>query len=156
MEVSIHKAKREDLPLIAPLFNAYRMFYKQADDIELATNFLQQRLQNEESSVFYAIHNPGKAIGFMQLYPGFSSVSASKICVLNDLYVVEKFRGLGIGRRLIEQARQYAIESGAACVSLQTAKDNCTAQRLYEYLGFKREHGFYSYSLSIQNDKPND
>ena len=156
MKISIHKAKEADISLIAPIFNAYRIFYKQADDIESATNFLQQRLQNHESSVFYAVNNPGKVIGFMQLYPGFSSVLASKICVLNDLYVVEKFRGLGIGRRLIEQARQYAIDSGAACVSLQTAKDNCTAQRLYEYLGFKRAHGFYSYSLSIQNNKSKD
>ena len=151
VEVSICKAKEADLSVIAPLFNAYRMFYEQADNIELATTFLRQRLQNAESTVFYAIDDHDKAIGFMQLYPAFSSVSAKKICILNDLYVSAKFRGQGIGRKLIERAKQYAIESGAARVSLETAEDNLAAQRLYESLGYKKNEGFYSYSLSIIN-----
>lgn len=49
----------------ADLFNKYLKFYKQNSDIEKAKSFLKDRLDNNESEVFLAISDDGKAIGFM-------------------------------------------------------------------------------------------
>ena len=83
------------------------------------------------------------------MYPSFCSVEAVKIQILYDLYVDLGFRKQGLGRRLMEQATQYARESGASRLDLLTAKDNFSGQALYESLGYvKTNQDFFAYSLN--------
>jgi ribosomal protein S18 acetylase RimI-like enzyme len=49
----------------------------------------------------------------------------------------------------MEAARQLAVDTGACELFLQTARDNTTAQRLYERLGYVRDDDFYVYSLGV-------
>jgi ribosomal protein S18 acetylase RimI-like enzyme len=71
------------------------------------------------------------------------------IWILNDLYVAHEHRKYGLGRALMERARQLARETGAKRLTLATALDNFTAQRLYESLGYQRDEKFYHYSLEV-------
>ena len=77
-----------DLDLIAPLFNAYRQFYDQPADLDLARRYLNDRMGSGESAVLLALDAAGQAIGFCQLYPTFCSVEARPIYSLYDLFVV--------------------------------------------------------------------
>jgi hypothetical protein len=47
----IIKAGIGDVETIAPLFDAYRIFYEQETDITAATNFLSERLTKNESVI---------------------------------------------------------------------------------------------------------
>ncbi len=62
-----------------------------------------------------------------------------RLCILNDLYVIEATRGKRIGERLIERALEHAKQSGAKGVVLETAHTNVLGQKLYERMGFMRE-----------------
>ncbi|WP_234400152.1 hypothetical protein [Shewanella marina] len=95
MKITIIEASLNELIEIAPLFNEYRQFYQQADDLSLAVNFIRQRLEHHQSVILLARTAAGKPVGFTQLYPSFSSVSAQSIWILNDLYVSDNCRGLG-------------------------------------------------------------
>lgn len=133
---------------VAPLFDQYRVFYQQPSDPALAYAFIAERVANRESEIFLAMeeHEP---VGFTQLYPSFSSVSARRTWILNDLFVEPSCRGQGVGRALLERARLHALETGVKGIGLQTAMDNINAQRLYEALGYQRSEGFYSYFLAL-------
>ena len=48
-------------------------------------------------------------------------------------------------------AQDYAKSSGKARLDLSTAKNNYTAQALYESLGYERDDVFYTYNLGIEN-----
>ncbi|MEH7247348.1 GNAT family N-acetyltransferase [Neobacillus niacini] len=145
--MSIQKATINELDSIAELFNSYRVFYHQESNLEGAREFLKKRLVNEESVVFIA-NDEGHAVGFVQLYPTFSSVSMKKSWVLNDLFVNESARKKGFGEKLLKKAIEFAEETGAKGLFLETGHDNVTAQRLYEKIGFKKETNyFYYYSL---------
>ena len=85
----------------------------------------------------------------MQLYPVFSSVNLTRQWILNDLYVVAEARKMGVGRALMERARELAEATRANCLTLETAADNVPAQRLYEGLGWKRDQEFYRYVLAV-------
>ncbi len=85
--------------LVFELFNKYRVFYKQQTNSELAKQFIQERLNNNESVIFVALENE-LPIGFTQLYPTYSSVRAVRNWLLNDLYVEEDFRKQSIGEKL--------------------------------------------------------
>ncbi len=142
------RARPEDAALVAPLFDAYRTFYGEPPDADLAREFLHDRLAREESVVFVALEDPS-GIGFAQLYPTFSLVSARRQWILNDLFVAPEARGRGIGATLLETTRQFAVETGAKRLVLATALDNLPAQRLYESLGWKREEAFRHYYLDV-------
>ncbi len=138
--------------LVFDLFNKYRIFYKQPSDIELAENFVQERLNNNESIIFVALSNENIPIGFTQLYPKYSSMRAIKNWILNDLYVEEKHRKQGIGEALIKTVMNFAKQNKATFVELSTAIDNYNAQSLYEQIGFVKqvpETDFYTYRIDV-------
>jgi len=138
MSLLIRKATIKDIEGVALLFDAYRVWYHQASDIEKAKQFLEERLRNEQSVIFVAAQD-GKLIGFTQLYPIFSSVSMSKAWLLNDLFVAANERGRGIASGLLNAARQHGRETGAKWLMLQTSCDNHAAQALYEKTGWRKE-----------------
>lgn len=89
---------------LAPLFDAYRIFYKQTSNLDAAKAFLKSRIENKESTIYLCYDND-KAIGFTQLYPLFSSVSMERMYLLNDLYVDANYRSKGVGKMLIDASK---------------------------------------------------
>jgi ribosomal protein S18 acetylase RimI-like enzyme len=132
----VRQAGLADVGRLAPLFDAYRGFYGQPGDMALAESFLRERLALGESFVLLA-ERGADAVGFVQLYPLFSSVRARRILVLNDLYVVEAARRGGVAEALLREAEALAREAGALRLVLETGEDNRAAQRLYEKLGWR-------------------
>jgi GNAT superfamily N-acetyltransferase len=134
----------EQVELVAGLFDAYRQFYGQSPDLGGARRFLAERLGRGES-VIYAVVEGGRALGFTQLYPSFSSVSMRPIWILNDLFVAEDARRRGVGAWLLRAARDHARKTGAVRLALSTAVTNTTAQALYERDGWRRDTAFLHY-----------
>ena len=139
--MTIVKANIDHLEHIIPLFDAYRVFYKQSTDLIKAKEFLFKRFKNKDSIIFIAYIN-GKAVGFTQLYPLLSSVSMQPMYLLNDLYVNSDYRNKGIGEALIDKAKQLCISENNKGLALQTAHNN-PAQHLYERLDFKKDTDLY-------------
>lgn len=137
----------EDVVLIAPLFNTYRLFYKQLPDIEGAEIFIKERLQKNESVIFLCFENE-VLCGFTQLYPIFSSVNMRNAWLLNDLFVDENARGKGIGTALLEAAKKHCKATDGKWLLLQTGKDNLNAQALYSKNGWMLESDlFYQFNV---------
>src|SRR5262245_40511125 len=141
----------EQVERIVPLFDAYRRFYGQPPDLDGARRFLAERLGRGESVIF-AVVASGRALGFTQLYPSFSSVSLRPIWVFNDLFVAEDARRRGVGARLLRAARDHAVKTGAARLALSTAVTNTVAQALYERDGWRRDTAFLHYEYELPKD----
>ena len=140
--LAIQQASLANVDVIARLFDAYRQFYKQASDLEAAFDFLKDRLDNHESVIFVAYWK-GVPVGFVQLYPIFSSVSMKRVWLLNDLYVQEDYRNKGIGNELLEVAKAHGRATSAKGLLLETAYDNFTSQSVYENNGWVKENNFF-------------
>ena len=148
-EFTIRQSTEHDVPKIAPLFDSYRQFYDKPPDPRVAEQFIRERLTKKESVIFLA-ERGGEALGFVQLFPSFSSFSAFRLWVLNDLFVAPSARGLGVGRALMEEARAHAIRTGARRLTLETVVENHAARSLYESLGYvvaDESARFYSLEL---------
>jgi len=148
----IVQAKIEHLREVSKLFNLYRIFYKEKDDLDSAKQFIKQRLENGDSTIFISINDDASLNGFVQLYPSFCSVSMIPILILYDLFVDPDIRTKGIGRSLMNKAEQYAQENGFKRLELSTAKDNFIGQSLYESLGYEVDDEFLQYSLEINKN----
>ena len=130
-ELRIVQAGIQHLDVLTPLFDAYRVFYKQASDEAAARAYLHARLSGLEAIVFLAFSGDEPA-GFTLLYPSFSSVSLGRAWLLNDLFVTSEARGRGVGEALLERAATFGEQTDADKLTLQTQVENETAQRLYE------------------------
>ena len=146
--VLIRQASLKDVGQVASLFDAYRQFYEQTPDIELATQFIGERMAKQESVILVA-ENASEIVGFCQLYPTFCSVEAAKIAILYDLFVTQSARKTGLGSALMLAARAYAKTQSFVRLDLSTAKTNVNAQALYETLGWTHDEEFYHYSLAV-------
>lgn len=149
MSIATCRANLADLDRLVPLFDGYRQFYGQPAQPVVCRDFLGARLERGESALFLAIDDDA-AVGFTQLYPGFSSVKARPIWWLNDLFVLPQVRGRGAGRALLDAASDHARATGAACLMLETGADNAYAQGLYERYGYTRlDPGSRYYQLAL-------
>jgi ribosomal protein S18 acetylase RimI-like enzyme len=147
-DVEILQATPADVGDVTPLFDAYRRFYKRPSNEEAARRFLFARLSKGESVLFYARNEQG-AVGFVHLYPVYSSLNLSRQWILSDLFVVPQVRKRGVAHALMNRARRFAESTQADGLMLETATDNVTAQRLYERLGWRRDEEFYRYFLAL-------
>ena len=147
MSIEIQRADIGQLEELASLFNQYRVWYHQEPDLDRARKFLEERLTNSDSTVFIAFNN-GVAAGFTQLYPIFTSVGMTKAWLLNDLFVHEDHRGLGVASKLLEKAKEMGRLTGSKWLMLQTGFDNINAQALYQKNGWdKIPDQFYEFIL---------
>jgi len=135
----------EHLGALADLMDQYRQFYGQPSNRPAAEQFLFERMINHESVIYLAQDaSSAQVIGFLQLYPSFSSVSLMPVWILNDLYVSPAARRQGVARALIRAAIGLVHERGDKGLTLETMPDNLSAQALYESLGFQRDaHSLY-------------
>jgi len=154
MEVTIRRATADDVELLSKLFDAYRVFFGQGSDLLLAREFLGRRLRNSESVVYCAFTPDERCVGFAQLYPSFSSVSARRMWILNDLFVPGPFRGMGIGTRLLGEIETFGNETRAKGILIETKASNAGAQKLYESSGYQKvtDRFFYELETKSQND----
>ena len=140
----IRTATLADLPQLSHLFNLYRVFYRKKPDIEGAFSFLKERIQFRESVVFVAAEGD-LLLGFAQCYPLFSSIRMKRILLLNDLFVLEAYRGRGISKALIKASQDLTKSTGASALLLETEKTNRIGNQLYPAMGFVLQGGSNHY-----------
>ncbi|MDB9888724.1 GNAT family N-acetyltransferase [Flavobacteriaceae bacterium] len=145
------KATKLDIKDLSKLFDKYRIFYENKTDVETAEKFLNQRLQNGESEIFVTENEESKIVGFIQLYPIFSSTRMQKLWLLNDLFVDENYRGKGVSVLLINQSKKLCKQTEACGLILETAKTNEIGNHLYHKTGFTLdiEHNYYSWDIDL-------
>lgn len=151
--ITVRLAKPSDIDQVAPLFDAYRQFYRHAPDLRAARDFLAARIARDESAVLLAhpvSPHDAPLVGFTQLYRTFSSVALGPVVVLNDLFVVPAWRGKGVARLLVDAAVAHARDAGALRIDLATEITNSRALQLYESMHFRRETGFLHLSLGLR------
>ncbi len=142
--INIRKATILDLDQVSKLFNDYRIWYRKPGDLDGAIAFIRGRLEKDQSVIFVAeeSHN---LLGFVQLYPLFSSVRMRPLWLLNDLYVKPEHRNRNIGKRLMDRCKEMCKRSNAAGIMLETEKSNDIGNYLYPKEGFHLETEFNTY-----------
>ena len=150
MKIKIIKAEQKHIKEVGILFDLYRQFYKYESNLIESTNYIKDRINNNESTIFIAISDADEAIGFVQLYETFGSLDLGKIIILYDLYVKEDHRKNNIGKQLMIKSHEYAKKINAKRIQLSTATDNFIGQSLYESLGYLKDKDFYTYDFEIK------
>ena len=126
-----------------PLWQGYLTFYK-ATLPPLATDTAWARFHDAAEPMFLlGAYVDGKLTGIVQFLYHRSTWTPGNYCYLQDLFVANSARGLGLGRRLIEAVYAAAKNAGCSRVHWLTQNDNVTARLLYD--GIADNSGFMQY-----------
>ena len=137
-----------ELGELLPLLRGYADFYEVSPSDEALLELSRALIADpeREGMQFLARDGEGRAIGFATVYWLWSTTTATRIGLMNDLYVAPEGRGSGAAEALIERCRVACGERGASKLTWQTAKDNARAQKVYDRIGGEREE-WLDYSL---------
>jgi len=137
-----------ELDELLPLMRGYSDFYEVTPTDEALLTLSRALIADprREGQQFLARDGDGRAIGFATVYWLWSTTSATRIGLMNDLFVAPEGRGSGAAEALIERCREACREHGASKLTWQTAKDNGRAQAVYDRIGGERSE-WLDYSL---------
>lgn len=103
----IRLATETDVEPLTHLFDLYRQSLGQASQLVQCRQFIASRLNENDTMIFMASNGP-RALGFLQLYPSYSSLLLSPIWYFDDVFVIEEYRGTGVAKALINNAKRLA------------------------------------------------
>ena len=130
-----------DLADLLPLMRAYCDFYDESPSdqalLELSRALIADPLR--EGMQLIARDSLGAAVGFATVFWSWDTTEASRIGIMNDLFVVPEARGLGLADRLIEACTQRCAEREASRLEWETGPENLRAQSVYDRVGAVRE-----------------
>jgi GNAT superfamily N-acetyltransferase len=140
----------DDLEELLPLMRGYCDFYRVAPPDEGLLAMARTLIADPEHEGVQVIarDRDGRAVGFATVFWTWSTLSASRIGVMNDLFVEASARGGGVAEALIRECVERCRVRGARSLTWQTAKDNRRAQGVYERVGATREE-WLDYSIVI-------
>ena len=126
-----------------PLWQGYLTFYK-ATLPQVATDTAWARFHDPKEPMYLlGAYVDGKLTGIVQFLYHRSSWTPGDYCYLQDLFVDDSARGLGVGRALIEAVYAKAKADGCSRVHWLTENENAQARILYDQVA--DNSGFMQY-----------
>ena len=145
---SLRRAREDDLTRIAALLDQVLMVHHNIRPDLFKANCRKYNdreilalIGNDLRPVFVYEDDNGVVQGYamcvLEQHPGNNILTDIKTLYIDDLCVDESQRGEGIGKKLYEYAREYAVEQGCHNVTLNVWEGNDSAIEFYKKLGFK-------------------
>lgn len=135
--ITIRRAHKADLAGMAGLLRI--LFNIEADfafDEELQRKGLAMMLQNPLGCVLVAVNGSG-VVGMCTGQLTISTAEGGPAVLVEDVVVLEEWRGKGIGRRLMDSIARWGAKQGAARLQLLADKINTQGLEFYKKLGWE-------------------
>jgi GNAT superfamily N-acetyltransferase len=147
----IEPVTEADLPELLPLMRGYCDFYEVTPSDDELLAFSRELLASPELDGVQLIarDEASRAVGFATILWTWSTLSTSRIAVMNDLFVSADARGGGTADALIAACAERARERGATSLDWQTARDNERARKVYDRVGGRADDRWVDYTLSL-------
>ncbi len=131
-EVTIRKVEAADAPKIADL--------SQQMDHEMTAKEAQERIaviSSDSSQALFVAEYDGKVLGYVSVFVNYELLSGVQARI-GGMVVDDSTRGLGLGRKLMEMAEQWAREKGSKTMKLASNMNRTEAHKFYEKIGYTK------------------
>ncbi len=99
---------------------------------------LRKLLRDESLGCVWMIHQGSEVAGYVILTFNYDLEFGGMQGIITDLFIREKYRGGGLGKRALECVEDYCQGIGISALELQVEHENTAAQKFYRKLGFHR------------------
>ncbi|HYA35285.1 MAG TPA: GNAT family N-acetyltransferase [Candidatus Binataceae bacterium] len=136
--IEIRSARGSDFDALLRLIRAYYRFDHIAFVATTMRPALRAMMRDESLGRIWIADDRRRAAGYAILTYNWDIEFGGLQGILTDLYLRANYRGLGIGKRIIETVEKFCAKHGISTLELQVERDNKPAQAFYRSLGFSR------------------
>ncbi|MHC1479610.1 N-acetyltransferase family protein [Frateuria aurantia] len=132
----IRRAVAADLPELIRLCRAHADYEKApAETSPDADGLLSGFGGSQPELLVWVAASDARLVGYASGYPGFSTWHGRRLFHLDCIYLQEDFRGIGLGRALIQEVIDHAARHGCNHLEWLTPAWNRSAIGFYRHLG---------------------
>ncbi len=147
-EVTFRFAERKDCKLILDFIKKLASYEKMSDDVVATESLLEEWIfDKKKAEVIFAVVD-GKEVGFALFFHNFSTFLGRAGIYLEDLFVLEEYRGNGYGKALLKKLAQITRERGCGRLEWCCLDWNTPSVDFYLALGAERMDDWTTFRLS--------
>ena len=147
-EVTFRFAERKDCKLILDFIKKLASYEKMSDDVVANEGLLEEWIfDKKKAEVIFAVVD-GKEVGFALFFHNFSTFLGRAGIYLEDLFVLEEYRGNGYGKALLKKLAQITRERGCGRLEWCCLDWNTPSVDFYLALGAERMDDWTTFRLS--------
>ncbi len=136
-------ATAADLERLLPLVAAYHAYEGIGFDDDTRRRVLGPLLEGPQLGRVWLITLGGELAGYVAVCFGYSIEFRGRDAFLEEVFVVERHRGKGVGGAALEQVCHECAVLGVHALHLEVARDNGAARRLYAGAGFEARQRYH-------------
>jgi GNAT superfamily N-acetyltransferase len=134
--LNIHPATREDVPALLSLIRGLAEYEKKPQAVVATQNDLLRDAFGPHPKFRALIADwKGGPAGYASFFHFYSTYQGRSALFLEDLFVLDKFRGNGIGMALLSAVAKVAVEEGCFGLRWEVLDWNHPAIEFYKKLG---------------------
>ena len=136
MSLTIHRARRNELPLVLSLVRELAEYERLLHEVEATEGLMETALFSDHPRLFCEIAEwDGKPAGFAVWFLNYSTFAGRFGIYLEDLFVRPQFRRNGIGKALLAHLARTCVENGWARLQWAVLDWNAPSIEFYKSLG---------------------
>jgi GNAT superfamily N-acetyltransferase len=120
-----------DIEIIVSMMEDFYSIDNYPIDIATSKTLFKTFLTDENLGKAWLIFSEDKIVGYAILTFVFSFEYKGKIAFLDELYLIESARGIGIGRKAIQFIKSEVHKLKLKIIYLEIERHNLSAQKLY-------------------------
>ncbi|MBE0663571.1 MAG: GNAT family N-acetyltransferase [Bacteroidales bacterium] len=136
MEIKFLEIKEEDSQAILDMMADFNAIDNYPFDRQKCLENLNILIRDKQIGRIWMIQSDDAPAGYIVLTFGFSFEYKGRMAMIDEFYIIEKYRNLGIGLKTMEFIHATATELGVNTILLEVENQNEKAKRLYFKQGY--------------------
>ena len=128
-------ATENDCALILHFIRDLAEYEKMADQVVASEELLREWIFEKQKAEVLFVCEEGKELGFALFFHNFSTFLGRAGIYLEDLFVLQEYRGKGYGKALLKKLAQIAVERGCGRLEWSCLDWNSPSIDFYRALG---------------------
>ena len=133
--MTIRFATENDCALILHFIRDLAEYEKMADQVVASEELLREWIFEKQKAEVLFVCEEGKELGFALFFHNFSTLLGRAGIYLEDLFVLQEYRGNGYGKALLKKLAQIAVERGCGRLEWSCLDWNSPSIDFYRSLG---------------------
>jgi len=148
--IKIRKAGESDIPSLLPLMRELAEFEKYSKDFAITDAVLREQGFLRSPPDFHCLvaEEGSTLVGFLVYYFVPFTYRAKPNLIIKELYIADRHRGRGIGRKLMKAVARQAQETSCGMIKWWVAKWNERGVDFYKRLGATIDNEWHEFQLS--------
>ena len=149
-QTKIRNAEEQDIPVILNFIRQLAEYEKLSHEVVVNEELIKKSLFLSDHKAAYCIlaFSDNQPAGFALYFKNFSTFKGRPGIYLEDLFVDPKYRGKGIGKKLLQELARRALESNFARLEWSVLDWNPPAIQFYESIGAKKMEEWFTFRMT--------